>query len=391
MLKIMEYGLPDRAFRQRAEYKRFRAALEQILERLSLENREEVPMHFIVLYGREPRVNQLYVSGYNRNKFSLDEDICISVCRRELDNLLTRDYPTARLAGESFILELRFGDNPYAHLPELAEKAREGAEGQLAGVRPVAPRASFGQMILSARQERQLKEVAALVRLREKIYGDWGFDEIDPAPRAVINFSGPPGTGKTMAAHALAHELGMNVLALNYADIESKYVGDAPKNLIAAFGLAEEHGALLFFDEADSFLGKRITEVTQSADQAINSLRSQMLMLLEEFEGIVVFATNLPGNYDSAFVSRILRQVSFELPDGELRARLISRMLPSRAPLRPGEFDEWQIAELARLAEGFSGRDIKNAMLNAMTASAMNGDYFLFEDAREAFRAYTRG
>lgn len=388
MLKIKEYGLPDKAFRHRPEYRKFRSSLEKILERLNIENREEVPMHFIVMYGKKPRVNQLYVSGYNRNKFSLEEDLQISICRRELDNFLGRDYPLATLCGQSFILELRFGENPYASLPEIAGGGRKSAD--LQHVRPVEPKFSFENMILSPELDRSLREVAALVRLRHKIYEDWGFAEIDPMPRAVINFSGPPGTGKTMAAHALAREFGVSILALNYADIESKYVGDAPKNLIAAFDMAGEHNALLFFDEADSFLGKRITSVTQSADQAINSLRSQLLMLLEDFEGIVIFATNLPGNYDSAFRSRILRHVGFGLPDRETRLRLIRKMIPDRAPRLEREFGDDQLDELAGISDGFSGRDIKKAILNGLTASALGGEHFLFGDAKTAFEEVAR-
>lgn len=390
MLEIREYGLPGRSFRQKPEYRKFRSGLESILERLNLENREEVPMHFIVLYGKKPRVNQLYVSGYNRNKFTLEEDIQISIFRRELDNFLVREYPQASFGGQTFILELRFGQNPYAGQPEIAGGG-QSRKGEALQATPVAPRYRFSQMILSQDQEHALQELAALVRLRGKIYEDWGFAEIDPMPRAVINFSGPAGTGKTMAAHALANEFGVPILALNYADIESKYVGDAPKNLVAAFELAAEHGALLFFDEADSFLGRRISAVTQSADQAINSLRSQLLMLLEDFEGIVIFATNLPGNYDPAFLSRILRHIRFELPDEQGRLRLIRKLIPQKAPRLENEFGEKDLEALARISVGFSGRDIKKAILNGLTASAMHHEHFRFEDARRAFEEVAAG
>lgn len=390
MLEIREYGLPARSFRQKPEYRKFMAALERMLGRLELENQEQVPMHFIVLYGKKPRSNQLYVSGYNRNMFTLEEDIQVSIFRREVDNFLARDYPQADLCGQTFILELRFGQNPYAGQPEIAGSS-QGSKGDALQARPIAPRFSFSQMILARTQEDALRELVALVRLRGKIYEDWGFAEIDPVPRAVINFSGPAGTGKTMAAHALAHEFCVPILALNYADIESKYVGDAPKNLMAAFDMAAEHGALLFFDEADSFLGRRISAVTQSADQAINSLRSQLLMLLEDFGGVVVFATNLPGNYDPAFLSRILRHIRFELPDRETRVRLIRKLIPQKAPRLEGEFNDDDVALLASISDGFSGRDIKKAVLNGLTASAMRHDHFLFEDARRAFEEVASG
>ena len=109
-------------------------------------------------------------------------------------------------------------------------------------------------------------------------------------------------------------------------------MGDSAKNLMNAFNTAKEHNCVLFFDEADSFLGKRIQNVTQGADQALNSLRSQMLILLEEFEGVVIFATNLVSNFDQAFESRILKHIKFALPNEEARAVIINKMIPEHLP-----------------------------------------------------------
>ena len=153
---------------------------------------------------------------------------------------------------------------------------------------------------------------------------------MDSKPKSILNFYGPPGTGKTMCAHAISNMLNKPLLALNYSEIESKYVGDAAKNLKKAFDTARDKEAVMFFDEADSFLGKRIENVTQGSDQALNSLRSQMLILLEEHEGIVIFATNLVTNFDKAFESRILDHIKLELPNREARADIINKMLPSR-------------------------------------------------------------
>ena len=116
-------------------------------------------------------------------------------------------------------------------------------------------------------------------------------------------------------------------------------MGDAPKNLVAAFDLALKEDAIIFFDEADSFLGKRITNVSQSSDQAVNSLRSQMLMELEAFNGTVFFATNLHENYDRAFESRILKHIEFVLPDLECRKILVQKKFPKKAPFDPEIMD----------------------------------------------------
>ena len=172
-----------------------------------------------------------------------------------------------------------------------------------------------------------------------------------------------------MVSHAIAKMLNKNILAVNYAEIESKYVGDAPKNLFKAFNTAKESDAVLFFDEADSFLGKRIQNVSSSSDQAINSLRSQMLILLEDFEGVVVFATNLADNYDKAFESRILKHIHFDLPTLENREAIISITIPSKVPFSEEVNREELCKKLAEISEGFSGREIKNAVLESLTSA----------------------
>ncbi|WP_297278028.1 ATP-binding protein [uncultured Brachyspira sp.] len=179
---------------------------------------------------------------------------------------------------------------------------------------------------------------------------------------------------KNYAAHAIANELSLNILALNYADIESKFVGDAPKNLVSAFKIAEKEKAMLFFDEADSFLGKRITNVSSSSDQAVNSLRSQMLILLESFNGTVIFATNLHKNYDSAFESRILKHIKFELPDLDMRAKIIKRMIPNKAPIDMNLLTDDYLLELSEILDGFSPREIKNTILDLLISFLYSGD-----------------
>ena len=124
---------------------------------------------------------------------------------------------------------------------------------------------------------------------------------------------------------------------------------------------------VLFFDEADSFLGKRIQNVSNSSDQAINSLRSQMLILLENFEGVVIFATNLADNYDKAFESRILKHIHFDLPTLENREAIINITIPSKVPFSAEINKEELCKKLAEISDGFSGREIKNAVLESLT------------------------
>ena len=250
---------------------------------------------------------------------------------------------------------------------------------------PVTPRYDFEQIIMPEDTKKIIFDALNVIKHKELIYKVWGFEKVDSKPRSVLNFYGPPGTGKTMCAHAIAKHLSKPLLALNYSEIESKYVGDAPKNLKKAFDTAKELDAVMFFDEADSFLGKRIENVSQGAEQALNSLRSQMLILLEDFEGVVLFATNLVTNFDKAFNSRILASIKLDLPNKEARAAIIKVSLPPYMPLdRP--FTDNEILEVSDIIEGFSGREIKNAILSMLLKKA--GEYgeksiFVIDDLKQ--------
>jgi AAA+ superfamily predicted ATPase len=248
------------------------------------------------------------------------------------------------------------------------DEEKEDAEKRVQSFVPVQPKYSLDKVIMSKEMRMQIEDALSILRNRKKIYEEWGFSEVDPQPKAILSFWGPPGTGKTMCAQALAHEMGVKVLSVNYSEIESKYMGESPKNLDAAFKSAKENNALLFFDEADSFLGKRITNVQQSSDQAINSLRSEMLKRLEEFEGIVIFATNLVKNFDQAFQTRILKHIKFDLPNQEARTEIYKTLIPSKCPL--DGFTDETYDFLSQHSDGFSGRDIRNTVLDTLSNAA---------------------
>ena len=226
---------------------------------------------------------------------------------------------------------------------------------------PVKPRYTFDQIIIPDDTRRQIMDALAVVRHRELVYDTWGFSQCDPTPNSILSFYGPPGTGKTMCAHAIAAYLQKPLLAFNYAEIESKYVGEAAKNLKQAFATATEMDAVMFFDEADSFLGKRVENVQSGNDQSLNSQRSQMLILLEEFRGVVIFATNLQTNFDKAFESRILAHNKLDLPNREARAAILRGLMPERLPLAAPMTDDDLLAVSDKM-EGLAGREIKQAV-----------------------------
>ena len=272
------------------------------------------------------------------------------------------------------------------NIEKVNEYSPEKNDDGLPTFLPQTPRYTFEQIILPKETKDRILSDLNSIKCQDLIYNQWGFSEVESKPKSILNFFGPPGTGKTMCAHAIAKMLDKPLLALNYSEIESKYVGDAAKNLKKAFDTATELGAVMFFDEADSFLGKRIENVSHGSDQALNSLRSQMLILLEEFEGVVLFATNLVTNFDKAFESRILDHIKLELPNKEARAAIIDKMLPSKMPL-DHRFTQEELLEASDLIDGFAGREIKNAILTMLLDKAslgLDNPVFTFDDLKTA-------
>ncbi|MEO3859192.1 ATP-binding protein [Acrocarpospora sp. B8E8] len=225
------------------------------------------------------------------------------------------------------------------------------------------PRAGLSDLVLPVELRTRLHRNLLVLKHRSLLTG-WGFDDIpgfDGRIGVSLNFIGPSGTGKSLAARAVAHELDKPLVEVDYAGLESKYVGDTSKHIREVFDAARESDAVLFFDEADSFLGRRIEDVGQSYDTAVNSTRAVMLMELQQFDGIVLFATNLASNYDSAFRRRILDHVPFPLPDTASRLAILEMHTPKRVPGRSGI----DYGHLAVLSDGLSGGDLSSAVFRA--------------------------
>ncbi len=239
---------------------------------------------------------------------------------------------------------------------------------------PVEPLYSFDRVILPQDVLEKIEEAIGILECENKVFNEWGLYEIQPHPSTSLSFYGPSGTGKTMAAEAIAHKLGKKILKVSYADVESKYHGEGPKMVKSIFLSATNNDAVLFFDEADSLLSKRLTNVSQGSEQAINSMRSQLLICLEEFRGIVIFATNLVVNYDQAFLTRLI-SVEFKNPDAKTRETIWNvhirplnddRTHTLNIPLSE-DVDTQVLAESYDLA----GREIRNAVVSACVSVAM--------------------
>jgi SpoVK/Ycf46/Vps4 family AAA+-type ATPase len=229
------------------------------------------------------------------------------------------------------------------------------------------PSRTFADVILPPATRRTLDQALLQVRNHGLIFGEWGLGERHTTGLGLaFNFAGPPGTGKTICAEAIAHALGKKLMAVNYAEVESMWMGETPKNVAGLFRSAAEADAVLFFDEADAIAARRSVGVALPHQRESNTTVNVLLRELEAFNGVVIFATNLAVNFDPAFERRVRTHVLFEMPGVTERERIwMVQMHPQRTPLAAD-------VNFPELAERFavSGGDIKNAVLKAASAAA---------------------
>jgi SpoVK/Ycf46/Vps4 family AAA+-type ATPase len=234
-------------------------------------------------------------------------------------------------------------------------------------VETIAPRRTFDDVILSPVTRRALEIALAQVTQHDLIFEGWGLGERHSTGLGLaFNFAGPPGTGKTICAEAIAQSLGRQLLVVRYAELESMWMGETSKNVSAIFRTAREEQAVLFFDEADAIATRRSTSVDSGAQRESNSVVNVLLQELERYTGVVIFATNLAANFDPAFERRIRTHVLFELPGETERVRIWKVQLhPYRTPLATD-------VDFNALAHHYevSGGDIQNAVLKAALAAA---------------------
>lgn len=260
------------------------------------------------------------------------------------------------------------GGNGDARLSEslLFEAARTCSSGHFGRLAvKVEHRYGWRDLVLPPAVMQQVEEVASAIRHRRRVYVEWGMAQrFDGAGGLKVLFSGASGTGKTMTASVLAGDLGLDLFRIDLSGIVSKYIGETEKNLDEIFRTARATNAILFFDEADALFGKR-SEVKDAHDRYANIEVAYLLQKMEEYDGVVILASNLSKNIDQAFSRRMHYVVEFPLPDETLRERLWQGMLPADLPLEEGV----DLAFLARQFR-FAGGDIKNIVLSAAFLAA---------------------
>lgn len=249
---------------------------------------------------------------------------------------------------------------------QLWAAAREGARPEFRGLaQHIVPRFSWNDLILSDKIKAELNHLVTYLEHQETIFHRWGARDIRPRGYGIkALFSGPPGTGKTMAAEVIAGELGLDMFRVDLSQVISRWVGETEKNLKQIFDAAEGGVALILFDEADALFGSR-GDVKQAQDRFANQEVSFLLQRLETFEGCAVLTTNLQENIDEAFLRRFGAVVEFQMPSPKQRELLWHKAIPKAAP-------KDQDLDLERLAKQFvlAGGSIVNAAINACVLAA---------------------
>jgi hypothetical protein len=252
---------------------------------------------------------------------------------------------------------------------DLAAGCRLQSSRKLAELaQQITPHYGWEDIVLPEDRLRQLREIHDQIRYRDVVYDRWGFDgKLAMGKGLDVLFTGPPGTGKTMAADVLASALGLDLYKIDLSTIVSKYIGETEKNLARIFAEARTSNAILFFDEADALFGKR-TQVSDAHDRYANIEVSYLLQRIEEHQGVVILASNLRGNIDEAFVRRLHAVVEFPLPDVADRRRIWERIWPDATP-RSADLDLDFLASQVQVAGG----SIRNIALAGAFLAAADG------------------
>jgi hypothetical protein len=254
-----------------------------------------------------------------------------------------------------------------AWLPAVWDACRQQARGQLDQLaQRITPKTGWDGLVVSASLAEALHDLVDQVRHRTLVHETWAMAPDGSRGMGIAAlFCGPSGTGKTLAAEVIAHELDLDLYRIDLSATVSKYIGETEKNLARIFDAAEAGGVVLLFDEADALFGKR-SEVQDSHDRYANIEVGYLLQRMEAYRGLALLTTNLRESLDSAFLRRLRFVLDFPFPDLALRTQLWTVALPSSVPQQGVE-----PPALARLM--LAGGQIRSVSLNAAFLAAADG------------------
>jgi ATPase family associated with various cellular activities (AAA) len=306
--------------------------------------------------------------------------------------------PEVRAAAEQFSLSLpairaiaaeaqaRAAASPPERIgPVVWDLCRRRLRNALDGLaRRIDSELTWNDLVLPPPQKEILRAIAAQLRQRNLVYEVWGFAAKSQRGLGISAlFYGPSGVGKTMAAEVLAAELKLDLYHIDLSQVVSKYIGETEANLRRVFDAAEENGAILLFDEADSLFGVR-SQVKDSHDRYANIEVSYLLQRMESYRGLAILTTNMRQGIDQAFLRRIRFSVEFPFPDATRRAEIWRGVFPAATRTEGLDFER-----LGRLR--LAGGSIRNIALNAAFLAAESGEPVRMRHLRQAAQVeYTK-
>ena len=227
----------------------------------------------------------------------------------------------------------------------------------------------WDDLVLPGEAKQQVLDLQNWIRHNDTLLYEWGMSK-RVKPGYKVLFYGPPGTGKTMTAGLLGKYTGRDVYRIDLSTVVSKYIGETEKNLASLFDIAENKNWILFFDEADSIFGKR-TNVRDAHDKYANQEVSYLLQRIEEFNGLVILASNFKSNIDEAFMRRFHVICKFLLPDRREREEIWAKSFPDALIDRHNGTHRELIRAVSKY--DLTGGDIINVVQQACLKCLANG------------------
>ncbi len=240
--------------------------------------------------------------------------------------LLLEDVPSGepQMSGK-LILEQEYID---LFTSEKVSRPRLGSDfpAQL-----IETKLEWKDLVLNEKTSAQISEIETWLKHNDTLMNEWGMkNRIKPGFRVL--FAGAPGTGKTLTASLLGKYTNRDVFRIDLSLVISKYIGETEKNLSRLFDRAENKNWILFFDEADALFGKR-TGVRDAHDKYANQEVSYLLQRIEAHRGLVILASNMKSNIDSAFTRRFNAIIEFENPEEKERFAIWKINIPKNVGL----------------------------------------------------------